>query len=205
MGHQPRSATAGYGTGARRTIPVRGAISEMGSVTACLRKSARAMRQGSGDLSRAPPLPRCAQISGGPCQKMHPRERGATPVAAAVTDARRSHHPDEAAKAHLNNSSWLPVRSKKATLSFDDQITSQSPEFATWHSLLPAQLPESRCILCRRRRISMDSGEFSRTRSKRLWSSTRSQLRRWAFFLRSRENAAENSAVNLPISASPLR
>lgn len=142
---------------------------------------------------------------GGTCQKMHPRERGATSVAAAVADARRSHHPNEAAKAHLNNSSWLPVRSKKTTLSFDDQITSQSPEFATWHSLLPAQLPESRCILCRRLRISMDSGEFSRTRSIRLWSSTRSQLRRWAFFLRSRENAVENSAVNLPISASPLR
>ena len=97
------------------------------------------------------------------------------------------------------------TKHKKATLSFDGQITSQSPEFATWHSLLPAQLPESRCILCRRLRISMDSGEFSRTRSMRLWSSTRSQLRRWAFFLMSRENAAENSAVNLPISASPLR
>ena len=173
--------------------------------------------RGSGDLSRAAPIPGCAQISGGPARnrvvfiigrrlkgvvypsretatgsakhkarsaksgsqartpsfahappklmkttrflagpplKMHPRERGATSVAAAVADARRSHHPDEAAKAHLNNSSWLPVRSKKATLSFDDQITSQSPEFATWHSLLPAQLPESRCILCRRLRIS---------------------------------------------------
>ena len=97
-------------------------------------------------------------------------------------------------KAHLNSSSWLPVRSKKATLSFDDQITSQSPEFATWYPLLP----ESRCILCRRLRISMGSGEFSRIRSIRLRRSTRSQLRRWAFFSRSLENAAENSAVNLP-------
>lgn len=38
----------------------------------------------------------------------------------------------------------------------------------------------------------MDSGEFSRTRSIRLWSSTRSQLRRWAFFLRSRERCGGN-------------
>lgn len=68
MGHQPRSATASYGTGARRTIPVREAISEMGSVTACLRKSARTMRQGPGDLSRAPPISRCAQISGSPAR-----------------------------------------------------------------------------------------------------------------------------------------
>lgn len=30
MGHQPQSATAGYGTGASRPIPVHGAISEMG-------------------------------------------------------------------------------------------------------------------------------------------------------------------------------
>ncbi len=33
--------------------------------------------------------------------------------------------------SYLNSSSWLPVRSKNATESSDDQITSQSPEFAT--------------------------------------------------------------------------
>lgn len=55
-------------------------------------------------VSRSPNFQMCTNI-GGPCQKMHPRERGATSVAAAVADARRSHHPDEAAKAHLNSSS----------------------------------------------------------------------------------------------------
>ena len=49
---------------------------------------------------------------------------------------RELHAPQEAADEeglapYLNNSSWLPFRSKNATSSFEDQISSQSPAFAT--------------------------------------------------------------------------
>ena len=42
---------------------------------------------------------------------------------------------------YRNNSAWLPVRSKNATESFDDQIASQSPALAAWHSCRTRQLP----------------------------------------------------------------
>ena len=106
------------------------------------------------------------------------------------------------AVGYLNSSSWLPVRSKKATSLFDDQITSQSPELAIWHSLRPAQLPLKRCMLWRHLRISWDSEVFSSTRSMSLLSSSRFQLRRLAFFFRSRENAVENSEESLPSTPS---
>lgn len=49
--------------------------------------------------------------------------------------------------AYRKSSSWLPVLSKKATSSLDDQMTSQSPALATWHSLRPAQFLVSACML----------------------------------------------------------
>ena len=57
---------------ASRAIPVRGAINAIGSVTDGRRTSARVMRQlarqGSSSSSHAPPIPRCAQLSGGPAR-----------------------------------------------------------------------------------------------------------------------------------------
>lgn len=49
-----------------------------------------------------------------------------------------------------NSSSWLPVRSKKAASSLEDRTTSQSPAFATRHSLRPARFPAGSCMPWRR-------------------------------------------------------
>ena len=105
----------------------------------------------------------------------------------------------------LNSSSWEPVRSKNATLSLLDQMTSQSPALATWHSLRPAHLPESVGMLCRRLRMSRDSGVLASTSSTTSPSCARSHPRRLALRLRSRENAAEKSAVSLAIMPAPHR
>ena len=109
----------------------------------------------------------------------------------------------KADRSHLKSSSCPPVLSKKATLSLEDQITSQSPAFATWHSLRPDQLPVSACMLCRVLRISSDSGEFSTTRSMTFSNSERSHPLLRAFLLRSRLKADEKSAVSLAIRPSP--
>lgn len=74
------------------------------------------------------------------------------------------------------------------------QITSQSPAFATWHSLLPVHLPVNLCMLCLRLNIRRESVEFSTMRSTTDSNSDRFHFLFVAFFLRSRLEVGVNAA-----------
>lgn len=103
------------------------------------------------------------------------------------------------------SSSCEPVRWKYAMSPTVVQITSQSPAFATWHSLLPVHLPVNLCMLCMRLNIRRESVEFSRMRLTTDSNSDRFHFLFVAFFLRSRLKAGVTAARSRLVTTRLLR
>lgn len=107
----------------------------------------------------------------------------------------RAEHP-AGSRRQRNISSCVPVLWRNATPSLSRQTRSQSPAFATWHSLLPFHEPFKVCMWCRRRSFSLDSGVFSMMRPM-TFDSSPSSSPRFLTRLRSRENDGEKAALSL--------